>query len=608
MDMDCKTTADLVTRSLSGNASAQDEALLRSHLAACPACADLQRGLSATWTLLGRLPELTTSAPVPALPTRPALLRRPLWAVGAAAAALVIVALAFALSRPAPAPAPHQAPLAVDPPGKAPLIERPPMPAPQPLAAPTPQEKPQTPAPVAPAPVPAPAPLIPETRTVAAPEAPAPKPATPETPEPKVVAVQPAAPETRPQTKPATPAPTPAPAPLPVLATIDRVEGEVYDLAGGGRAAVKPGHKLTAAADLETAPRNGLAVLLFDDGTRLLLDADTRVDSFQAAGGKRVTLKRGAISARIAKQPAGEPMIFATATAEARVLGTRLTLSVTPTSTRLDVREGKVRMTRKDDGQTVDVTTEHYAVAGKGLSMSPKPMTGQRYAMREAFDRPRWGGSWLQGGETTLGIRLSVENGSLSVKALQKSTQDLSGGKMPTDAAELARKTLQGVNNVASLSRKDWPRSAWLETRQPFPFSNETPLRLRTRSWNSHDDAGRIVWIALNHGAAGQGLSLERRGASLQLWVEGAAAPVWKAEAGPAQEWEAVELWISKDQVVVRRNDETLYTGANPLKVKAAALSVGVNAKMELAQDEEVRFDDIDVLLTTRSEMEEVAR
>ena len=53
--------------------------------------------------------------------------------------------------------------------------------------------------------------------------------------------------------------------------------------------------------------------------------------------------------------------------------------------------------------------------------------------------------------------------------------------------------------------------------------------------------------------------------------------------------------------MAVRRNDETLYAGANPLKVKAAALSLGVNAKMELAQDEEVRFDDVDVLLTTRS-------
>jgi hypothetical protein len=60
--------------------------------------------------------------------------------------------------------------------------------------------------------------------------------------------------------------------------------------------------------------------------------------------------------------------------------------------------------------------------------------------------------------------------------------------------------------------------------------------------------------------------------------------------------------------MIVRRNEETLYTGANPLKVKAGALALGVNAKMELAQDEEVRFDDFDVLLTTKAELDEVAR
>jgi hypothetical protein len=338
----------------------------------------------------------------------------------------------------------------------------------------------------------------------------------------------------------------------------------------------------------------------------MVLGADTIVDSIKIADGKRVSLKQGVLAAQVAKQPAGEPMLFMTATAEARVLGTRLTLSVTPTSTRLEVREGKVRITRKDDNASVEVGSEHVVTAGKGTSMTPKPAP-IRVAFRETFDKPRWGG-WQQGGEANLGIRLSVENGSLSMKTLQKPAQDLGGGKMPSDAAELARKALQGVNNVASLSRKDWPRSAWLETRQTFGFSNEAPLRVRIRNWNSHHDPDRLVWIALNHGVAGQGLSLERRGASLQLWVEGATAPVWKKDASAPQEWESVELWLSKDQVVVRRNEETLYAGANPLKIKAAPLSIGTNARMELAQDEEVRFDDVDVLLPSRAEFDEVAR
>ena len=332
------------------------------------------------------------------------------------------------------------------------------------------------------------------------------------------------------------------------------------------------------------------------------------MDSIRVAEGKRVSLKQGVLAAQVSKQPAGEPMTFMTASAEARVLGTRLTLSVTPASTRLEVREGKIRVTRKDDGAAVDVAADHFIVVSKGGPLTPKPATSAKVALHEAFDRPRWNGTWLQGGDTSLGIRMVNENGSLSVKTQQKPPPDVSAGKMPNDAAEAARRAVQGAAGIAALSKKEWPRAAWLEARQSFPFSNEAPLRIRTRTWNSHSDPDRSAWIGFNRGVAGQGLSLERRGGLLQLWVEGAALPVWKKEAAAVQEWETVELWISKDQMVVRRNDETLYVGANPLRVKAGVLSLGVNAKMELAQDEEVRFDDVDVILTTRAELDEVAR
>ncbi|HZE96291.1 MAG TPA: FecR domain-containing protein [Planctomycetota bacterium] len=603
MDMDCKTSADLVTRSLSGNASAQDEAQLRAHVAACPACAGLQRDLSRTWALMGSPPVLASTSPAPSLPAP----RRigSLWLVGAAAAAVLVVsAIAYMMSSPAAAPTPvnpiaKQAPAEESRPEQRREEERV-----QEVLTHIENEKPETPAPV-PAPAPAPAP---ENKTVAAPEAPAPKPAAPETPERKEVVVKPPVPETRPVEKTA-PAPVaPAPAPLPVVATVDHIEGEAFVLIDGKRGAVKSGHKLVAGDSLETSGKGGQAAVEFPDGTRLVLGADTVMDSIDTQGGKRISLKQGVLAAQVAKQPAGEPMIFVTHTAEARVLGTRLTLSVTPTSTRLEVREGRVRITRKDDNASAEVPADQFVVAGKGTSMIPKPAPSLRFALHETFERARWGGNWLQGGEANLGIRLASENGSLSIKTLQKPAQDLGGGKMPTEAGELARKAVQGVASVSSLSRKDWPRSAWLETRQTYAFSNETPLRIRTRSWNSQLDPDRIVWMALNHGVAGQGLSLERRGASLQLWVEGANAAVWSKDFASPQEWEAIELWVSKDLVVVRRNDDTLYSGANPLKIKAAGLSLGVNAKMELAQDEEVRYDDVDVLLSTKAELEEVSR
>jgi hypothetical protein len=272
------------------------------------------------------------------------------------------------------------------------------------------------------------------------------------------------------------------------------------------------------------------------------------------------------------------------------------------------VREGKVRATRKDDGAAVDVGAGQFLLIAKGLSMTPKPVTTLRVALHETFDGPRWNGIWQQGGTANVGIKMAIESGSLSVKALQKIPQgDVTSTKLPADAADIARK-VQGANALSGLAKKDWPRTGWLETRQAFVFSNEAPLRIRTRVWNSHNDPDRISWCALNRGVSGQGLVLERRGQALQLWVDGANAALWKKDIAAVQEWETLELWLSKDQMIVRRNEETLYVGLNPLKVKGGTLSLGVHAKLELAQDEEARFDDVDVLLTTRAEFDEVSR
>jgi hypothetical protein len=100
MDMDCKTTTDLTTRVVSGNASTQDAAQLRSHVATCASCADLERRILRTWELMGQLAPVVSKSPVPAAPRK---LVSPAWMVGAAAAAvLVISALAFSLFKPGP--------------------------------------------------------------------------------------------------------------------------------------------------------------------------------------------------------------------------------------------------------------------------------------------------------------------------------------------------------------------------------------------------------------------------------------------------------------------------------------------------------------------------
>ena len=589
--MDCKTTTDLATRVVSGNATAQDAAQLRSHVAGCAACADLERKLVRTWELMGQLPAVVSKSAVPAAPRKGV---RPIAKFAAAAAAILVLSVvAFSLLKSDPKPAPST-----------PIAQQQPDPRDEESRVQDVLTKIDIEHVAAPAPVVAPpTPSEPEPKPIVGTPVPEPKPPVPAAPERKDDVVKTTPTPTRPEEK--TPAVKPAPAEVvPVIAVVDRVEGDVFALIAGKRTAVQPGYKLVSGDALETSGKTGQAVVEFPDGTRLVLGADTQVDAIRIAEGKRVSLKQGVLAAQISKQPPAEPMIFLTAHAEARVVGTRLTLSATAASTRLEVREGKVRATRKDDGQAIDVGAGQFLQIAKGVSLTPKPVTTLRVALHETFER-RWNGIWQQGGDTNVGIKMAADGGSLSVKTAPKIPQDAASTKLGDP--DLVRK-VAGANALTSLSKKDWPRAAWLETRQAFGFSNEVPLRVRTRAWNSHNDPDRIAWVAINRGMSGQGLVLERRGTLLQLWVDGATAPVWKKDVAAVQEWETLELWISKDQMIVRRNEETLFVGANPLKVKGGTLSLGVHSKLELAQDEEVRFDDVDVLLTTRAEFDEVAR
>src|SRR5262245_8486642 len=219
--MDCKATADLATRILSGNASSQDEAELRSHVAGCAPCAELEKKLSRTWALMGQLQPVVSTSPVPAIP-RFAVLRSPVWRVGAAAAAiLVVAAVAFSLFKPEPVKAPvavHNQPDAARPEQGEEENRL------QHVLSKIDIEKPTAPAPVV---GPGPAEVVvepvvnqkPEQKPVA--PAPQPKDSVAKDPVPPTRPVDKTAPEVKPDPAPAAVKPV-------VIARIDRFEGEVF--------------------------------------------------------------------------------------------------------------------------------------------------------------------------------------------------------------------------------------------------------------------------------------------------------------------------------------------------------------------------------------------
>jgi hypothetical protein len=187
--------------------------------------------------------------------------------------------------------------------------------------------------------------------------------------------VNPVAPPVRPE--PARPAPL-KPVTISVVAILDRVDGEVFVLAGRdlGR------EKLRARAGVEIKPGEGLecvgarsfALVSFADKTRIELGGDTLVREMLNAKGKRVFIEKGTVKAEIAKQPKDQPMIFDTPHGEAKVVGTVLRLVVEPDpkkGTSLEVEEGKVELVNAV-GRTVEVAAGHGAVAATGVPLAAK--------------------------------------------------------------------------------------------------------------------------------------------------------------------------------------------------------------------------------------------
>jgi FecR-like protein len=276
-----------------------------------------------------------------------------LFWVGAAAAAIVFALLVFAApSRPRPVVSPA-IPVAVE-------TERPsppPPPSPRPPS-PPPREIPRPPMPT-PVPrseaVPAPPPAVPPPRE--------------ETPPP-------------PRRDPAPPPASDPPRPLePVkktqvaIATLDRAQGECVTIEADVETAVKAGASILSGQGLRTGASGSLAAVKYPDATRLDLGPGTSIRELaQGPGGKRVRLAAGTLSADVAKQPAGAPLVVSTPQAEVLVVGTRFTISCTAGSTKVEVREGRVKVTRIADGTVAELLADQFAVVEIGTTLAPRPM------------------------------------------------------------------------------------------------------------------------------------------------------------------------------------------------------------------------------------------
>jgi hypothetical protein len=135
----------------------------------------------------------------------------------------------------------------------------------------------------------------------------------------------------------------------------------------------------TSLRDGDTLRTTGAATAVISfapEETHVTILPGTEFTLTSLSRGKRFDLEVGKLEASVARQRPFRPMILRTPHAEARVIGTRFTLSVTTNSTRLDVSEGFVRFTRTSDEQFVRVGADHFAVAAANYELSELPRPG----------------------------------------------------------------------------------------------------------------------------------------------------------------------------------------------------------------------------------------
>jgi hypothetical protein len=256
--------------------------------------------------------------------------RSPSWLPFAVAAGLALTALGLVLftksSRPTEGVPVARSPEVSE--GRPPEPFRPPVPPPARTTLPS-LDLPTAGRPVPPPPAPPP-------------EEPAPAPPEPPPPAPA----------------PAEPGKTRAGATSVAIATLERAEGSRPLLEGQGA--------------------QGRAVVRFPDGTRMELGDKAvvaRITDRAGAGGigKWVELVQGTLTIEAAHQPVDRAMAVATPQGEARVVGTTLRMAVEKDSTRLEVVEGRVRLTRPGAGEA-DVIGGHFAVAAEGVELAARPL------------------------------------------------------------------------------------------------------------------------------------------------------------------------------------------------------------------------------------------
>jgi ferric-dicitrate binding protein FerR (iron transport regulator) len=212
---------------------------------------------------------------------------------------------------------------------------------------------------VAEAPTPPPSPNVPSPPRIETPVAPRREEPPPPPPEPPLPGLAPSR--------------NPATLTRAAVAILERVQGDCLVLDGTEKLPATSNGPLLSGQGLQCGP-DSAAVVKFQDHSRVELGPATRLrECIQGPGGRQLRIDTGTLIAEVAKQKPAESFAMTTGQAEIVVIGTRFSVACAPDSTRVDVREGRVRVTRLSDGATTEVPANHSVVIAAGAPVEARP-------------------------------------------------------------------------------------------------------------------------------------------------------------------------------------------------------------------------------------------
>jgi WD40 repeat protein len=154
------------------------------------------------------------------------------------------------------------------------------------------------------------------------------------------------------------------------IAHLERLQGEVYVLGPEGRTLAHNGQQLFPGQGLATAGEGSSAMVKFPSTAQLELGPETMVDQLPSPLGPddRLVLAHGVLTV---KQPRDRQLLLSSANAQVVAQGTTFSYCSARDQDRIEVEDGAgARLTRKSDGQSIDVKAGQSAVAAPALAPS----------------------------------------------------------------------------------------------------------------------------------------------------------------------------------------------------------------------------------------------